>query len=195
MKRFRTTLAITASCVSLFLLALMACGCMQGNVQEPSSSASSTGSASSAAKAPASSSAAAVPTIGAGDTTVRVTNETGSDVIGVRIKPAGDASYTAENSFDGFVFADGSSVDLSFTKQPDTQSYDVLLLTSEDSKIAVRNIDLVDTKDIVFHFDEGIGYITYTDTTTGESFDNRAEAIDAEENATVVPRDLETQRG
>ena len=53
----------------------------------------------------------------------------------------------------------------------------------------------MDTKDIVFHFEEGIGFITYTDAATGESFDNRAEAADAEEDAPVVPHDLETQKG
>lgn len=194
MKRTRTTLVITICCVGLFALALTICGCMQGEAPEKDASTSS-------AAAPAASSSSspvpspAVAAIGAGDTTVQVRNETGSDIIGVRIKPAGDGSYTAENSFDGFVFENGTSVDLSFTRQPDTRSYDVLLLTAEDSKIAVRDIDLADTKDIVFHFDEGIGYITYTDSATGESADNRAEAIDAEEDAPTVPRDLETQKG
>ena len=194
MKRFRTTLVITVCCVGLFALALTVCGCMQGGTPEKSAVTSSAATSSAAP----SNSAAPVPTvpvIGAGDTTVQVRNETGSDIIGVRINPAGDASYTAENTFDGFVFENGTSVDLSFTRQPETQSYDVLLLTAEDSKIAVRDIDLVDTKDIVFHFDEGIGYITYTDASTGQELDNRAEAIGAEEDAPAVSRDLETQRG
>lgn len=194
MKRFRTTLVITICCIGIFALALMVCGCMQSSTV---TSSNSTTSASTASSSTSSSTApsSTIPIIGAGDTTVQVRNETGSDIIGIRIKPAGDASYTAENSFDGFVFENGSAVDLSFTKQPDVQNYDVLLLTAEDSKIAVRDIDLTDAKDIVFHFEEGIGFITYTDAKTGESFDNRAEAIDAEEDAPVVPHDLETQKG
>lgn len=138
------------------------------------SSATTSSSAISSSELELSVASSDLPVIGAGDTTVQVKNETGSDIIGLRIKPAGDASYTAENSFDGFVFENGSSVDLSFTKQPGVQSYDVLLLTAEDSKIAVRDIDLVGTKDIVLHFEEGVGFITYTDAATGESFDNRS---------------------
>lgn len=45
------------------------------------------------------------------------------------------------------------------------------------------------------HFEEGIGFITYTDAETGEAVDNRAEAIDAEDAADAVSSDLETQQG
>lgn len=195
MKRFRTTLVITICCIGIFALALLVCGCMQSGTTTSSNSATTSSSTASSSISSSAVASSGLPVIGAGDTTVQVKNETGSDIIGLRIKPAGDASYTAENSFDGFVFENGSSVDLSFTKQPGAQRYDVVLLTAEDSKIAVRDINLVDTKDIVFHFEEGIGFITYTDAATGESFDNRAEAIDAEEDAPVVPHDLETQKG
>ena len=195
MKRFRTTLVITICCMGIFALALMVCGCMQSSTTPSGSSATTSSSAISSSSSSSAVASSDLPVIGAGDTTVQVKNETGSDIIGLRIKPAGDASYTAENSFDGFVFENGSSVDLSFTKQSGVQSYDVLLLTAEDSKIAVRDIDLVGTKDIVLHFEEGIGFITYTDAATGESFDNRADAIDAEEDAPAVPHDLETQKG
>lgn len=195
MKRFRTTLVITICCIGIFALALLVCGCMQSGTTASSNSATTSSSTASSSASSSSVASSDLPVIGAGDTTVQVKNETGSDIIGLRIKPAGDASYTAENSFDGFVFENGSSVDLSFTKQAGAQRYDVVLLTAEDSKIAVRDIDLVDTKDIVFHFEEGIGFITYTDAATGESFDNRAEAIDAEEDSPAVPHDLETQKG
>lgn len=181
--------------MGIFALALMVCGCMQSSTTPSGSSATTSSSAISSSSSSSAVASSDLPVIGAGDTTVQVKNETGSDIIGLRIKPVGDASYTAENSFDGFVFENGSSVDLSFTKQPGVQSYDLLLLTAEDSKIAVRDIDLVGTKDIVLHFEEGIGFITYTDAATGESFDNRAEAIDAEEDAPAVPHDLETQKG
>lgn len=181
--------------MGIFALALMVCGCMQSSTTPSGSSATTSSSAISNSSSSSAVASSDLPVIGAGDTTVQVKNETGSDIIGLRIKPVGDTSYTAENSFDGFVFENGSSIDLSFTKQPGVQSYDVLLLTAEDSKIAVRDIDLVGTKDIVLHFEEGIGFITYTDAATGESFDNRAEAIDAEEDAPAVPHDLETQKG
>lgn len=181
--------------MGIFALALMVCGCMQSSTTPSGSSATTSSSAITSSSSSSAVASSDLPVIGAGDTTVQVKNETGSDIIGLRIKPAGDTSYTAENSFDGFVFENGSSVDLSFTKQPGVQSYDVLLLTAEDSKIAVRDIDLVGTKDIVLHFEEGIGFITYTDAATGESFDNRAEAIDAEEDAPAIPHDLETQKG
>lgn len=127
--------------------------------------------------------------------TVQVRNETGYDVIGIRIKASDATQYSAENSFDGFNFENGTVVDLSFTPAQAATRYDVLLLTSEDSKIAVRDIDLVNTKNIVFHFEEGVGFITYTDADTGEAADNRAEALDAEEDVDMTVSDLETQKG
>lgn len=135
------------------------------------------------------------PTIGAGDTTVQVTNETGSDIVGLRIKPATQESYGAENSFDGFVFANGETVYLSFDKVSDVTDYDVVLLTGEDGKIAVRNIKLAESENLAFHFEDGVGYVSYTDASTGQIVDNRTEALDAEADAPVVSEDLETQQG
>lgn len=174
------------------ILALVGCG------QSPTSNSTSSTPSSSAATNSSSSTAKsdlALPVIGSGDTTVQVKNETGYDIIGVRIKPVSQVDYGSENSFDGFTFENGETVDLSFTQEKATSSYDVLLLTSEDSKIAVRNIELANAQDIVFHFEEGVGYISYTDPKTDALLDNMADAIDAEENAATVPSDLETQKG
>lgn len=137
----------------------------------------------------------AASSIGAGTSTIQVLNETGYDIIGLRIKPSSQESYDAKNSFDGFVFANGETADLSFTPQAGANAYDVVLLTAEDSKIAVRNVDLLERKNITFRFEEGIGYITYTDASTGQTVDNRAEALDSEETAAIVPDDLKTQQG
>lgn len=193
MKRTRIVATILVACLGLCALALVMAGCGQATTSASSTSQASMGSSS------ASSSVAgdelAIPVIGSGDTTIQVKNETGYDIIGIRIKPSSQAEYSAENSFDGFNFSNGSSVSLSFTRAQSTLSYDVLLLTSEDSKIAVRDINLIDTKDMVFHFDEGVGYISYTDADTGESVDNRMQALDAEDDADITASDLETQKG
>lgn len=191
MKRTRMTLLIIA-CLMMAILALVGCG------QSPTSDSTSSTPSSSAATNSSSSTAKsdlALSVIGSGDTTVQVKNETGYDIIGVRIKPVSQIDYGSENSFDGFTFENGETVDLSFTQEKATSSYDVLLLTSEDSKIAVRNIELANARDIVFHFEEGVGYISYTDPKTGALLDSMADAIDAEENAATVPSDLETQKG
>ena len=103
--------------------------------------------------------------------------------------------YGAENSFDGFTVADGETVDLSYTPVANAGTYDLVLLTANDSKIAVRKVKLADAKDISFHFEEGVGYASYTDAKSGQTIDNRAEALDAEDDAAVVPQDLETQKG
>lgn len=193
MKRTRIVATILVACLGLCALALVMAGCGQATTSASSTSQASMGSSS------ASSSVAgdelAIPVIGSGNTTIQVKNETGYDIIGIRIKPSSQAEYSAENSFDGFNFSNGSSVSLSFTRAQSTSSYDVLLLTSEDSKIAVRDINLIDTKDMVFHFDEGVGYISYTDADTGESVDNRMQALDAEDDADITVSDLETQKG
>lgn len=193
MKRTRIVATILVACLGLCALALVMAGCGQATTSASSTSQASMGSSS------ASSSVAgdelAIPVIGSGDTTIQVKNETGYDIIGIRIKPSSQAEYSAENSFDGFNFSNGSSVSLSFTRAQSTSSYDVLLLTSEDSKIAVRDINLIDTKDMVFHFNEGVGYISYTDADTGESVDNRMQALDAEDDADITASDLETQKG
>lgn len=191
MKRTRIT-TIVLACLALCALALAIAGCGQNTT---STSASPASSASTSSSSSAVGSEPSIPVIGSGDTTVQVRNETGYDIIGIRIKAADAQEYSADNSFDGFNFENGDVIDLSFTRADAASSYDVVLLTSEDSKIAVRDIDLIDTKNIAFHFEEGIGYISYTDAKTGESVDNRAHALDAEEDADVVVSDLETQRG
>ena len=193
MKRTRIVATIIVACLGLCALVLVMTGCGQGSTS--ASSTSQTSTSSSGAPSSAASDEPTVPVIGSGDTTVQVKNETGYDIIGIRIKPSSEADYSAENSFDGFNFSNGSRVDLSFTRAHATSTYDVLLLTSEDSKIAVRDINLIDTKDMVFRFDEGIGYISYTDADTGESVDNRAQALDAEDDADITVSDLETQKG
>ena len=191
MKRTHMTLLIV-TCLMMTMFALIGCG--QNHTSDSASSTPSSSAATSTSSSTAKSDSA-LPVIGSGDTTVQVKNETGYDIIGVRIKPVSQVDYGAENSFDGFTFENGETVDLSFTQEKATSSYDVLLLTSEDSKIAVRNIELVNARNIVFHFEEGIGYISYTDPKTGAPHDNMADATDAEENAAIVPSDLETQKG
>ncbi len=193
MKRTRIVATILVACLGLCALALVMAGCGQATTSASSTSRASMGSSS--ASSSVASDELAIPVIGSGDTTIQVKNETGYDIIGIRIKPSSQADYSAENSFDGFNFSNGSSVSLSFTRAQSTSSYDVLLLTSEDSKIAVRDINLIDTKDMVFHFDEGVGYISYTDADTGESVDNRTQALDAEDDADITVSDLETQKG
>lgn len=193
MKRTRIVATILVACLGLCALALVMAGCGQATTSASSTSQASMGSSS--ASSSVASDELAIPVIGSGDTTIQVKNETGYDIIGIRIKPSSQAEYSAENSFDGFNFSNGSSVSLSFTRAQSTSSYDVLLLTSEDSKIAVRDINLIDTKDMVFHFDEGVGYISYTDADTGESVDNRMQALDAEDDADITASDLETQKG
>lgn len=193
MKRTRIVATILVACLGLCVLALVMAGCGQATTSASSTSQASMGSSS--ASSSVTSDELATPVIGSGDTTIQVKNETGYDIIGIRIKPSSQAEYSAENSFDGFNFSNGSSVSLSFTRAQSTSSYDVLLLTSEDSKIAVRDINLIDTKDMVFHFDEGVGYISYTDADTGESVDNRMQALDAEDDADITVPDLETQKG
>lgn len=193
MKRTRIVATILVACLGLCALALVMAGCGQATTSASSTSQASMGSSS--ASSSVASDELAIPVIGSGDTTVQVKNETGYDIIGIRIKSSSQAEYSAENSFDGFNFSNGSSVSLSFTRAHSTSSYDVLLLTSEDSKIAVRDINLIDTKDMVFHFDEGVGYISYTDADTGESVDNRMQALDAEDDADITASDLETQKG
>lgn len=193
MKRTRIVATILVACLGLCALALVMAGCGQTTTSASSTSQASMGSSS--ASSSVTSDELATPVIGSGDTTIQVKNETGYDIIGIRIKPSSQAEYSAENSFDGFNFSNGSSVSLSFTRAQSTSSYDVLLLTSEDSKIAVRDINLIDTKDMVFHFDEGVGYISYTDADTGESVDNRMQALDAEDDADITASDLETQKG
>lgn len=189
MKSIRRFAIATTCCSFLLASACFVSGCAQEQPVESPTSMKIETSGSPAT------SAAVHPVIGAGDTTVQVTNETGSDIVGLRIKPASQESYDTQNSFDGFVFSNGETVDLCFDKVAGATGYDVVLLTAEDSKIAVRGIALADSKDLTFRFEDGIGFVSYVDAVTGQTVDNRASAIDAEENATVVPDDLKTQQG
>lgn len=185
MKRNIIAAIACALVLSASALLMAACGA-QNQSSSASSSTSSSGSSASLSAASASSSSSAsssvsnIPSIGQGNTSVEVTNETGYDITGVRVKLHSDENYSDANSFDGFTFADGSTVKLNFDASGEDASYDVLLLTSVDSKIAVRDIKLTSLKGIAFRFDQGIGFITYTDPVSGEGADNRSEARSGE---------------
>lgn len=185
MKRIFQICACVA-CALLGLLAVTACDNQQKGLSAQSASSvgsssssisSSSTSSSTSSSSSASSSPAEVLKIGAGDVTVRVSNGTGYDITGIRIKPSSAESYSSENSFDGFTFADGTTADVSFAGIAEGQNYDVLLLTSVDSKIAVRDINLAGLKNIAFRFEEGVGFITFTDPTSGGESDNRDQAF------------------
>lgn len=142
------------------------------------------------------SSAASVslPTIGEGASAMQATNQTGYDIIGVRVKASDQKSYAPEDSFDGSLFGNGETVDILYDQIPGAVTYDVLLLTSEDSKIAVRGIDVDNAENLVFHFEDGLGFVTYTDRKTGKAADNKAAALSME-NGDVVPYDVIHQEG
>ncbi len=188
MKRKTIIGLICAVCAIVWTLFLVACGTQNQSSSAASSASSSSSSAALSAAGNASSSSASstsaaasnLPSIGQGSTSVEVTNATGYDITGVRVKLHSDEGYSDANSFDGFTFADGSTVKLNIDASGEDASYDVLLLTSVDSKIAVRDIKLTSLKGIAFHFDQGIGFITYTDPVSGEGADNRDEARSGE---------------
>lgn len=189
MKRFLLTVTLVSF---IGLGAFVLGGCGQNPTQQSKTEPSSTSTSNASA---VTNRASEIPHIGKGDATVQVSNETGYDIVGISVKDSNDVDYSAQNSFEGFNFPNGASIELSFTSAESAPSYDVLLLTSENSKIAIRSIQLIDAANIAFHFEEGIGYITYTDTTSGETVDNKKQAFEAEGNALVMSSDLETQKG
>lgn len=189
---------ILCACITIVLVSaviLTACAGQQESLSAQSESSSgSVSSATAGSSAPAqASSAASAPAIGAGDVTVEVGNATGYDITGIRIKPVSQDAYSPENSFEGFVFGDKSTAALSFTGAAQGGNYDVLLLTSVDSKIAVRDIDLAHLKNISFRFEQGVGFITYTDAASGEGADNRDQAFAAEGIAASSARTYDTE--
>lgn len=186
-------IAIAAMCAALGVVVLIGCGCSQGGLS--AQSASSNSQSGSSQSPSASSSSSSVETIGSGATCVQVSNETGYDIVGVRIKPANAKQFTEENSFKGFDFADGSMVRLCFTEMPETQAYDIVLLTANDSKIGVRGVDLTHVEDITFRFEEGVGFVTFKDPQTGEGADTRDISIESELDSDELPSDLEGDVG
>lgn len=196
MKYMRVVIRTMVVCFGVVAIALSISGCAAsaGSSSSSVSSAKVTSSASSSSQV-LSAVSAPVTVIGEGSTEVQVTNATGYDVVGVRIKSASSESFTDKDSFSGVQFSNGQTVTLAFTQEAGAQAYDVVLLTASDAKIGVKNIDLVHAKDIVFHFDQGIGYITYTDTTTGATVDNRDTAERANNSGSELPADAESQEG
>lgn len=196
MKRVLLTCACFG-CALLGLLAVAACGSQQKGLSAQSVSSSSivssTASSSVSSSSASSSSSKVVQQIGAGNVTVRASNGTGYDVTGIRIKPTSAEDYSSEDSFDGFMFANGSTADLSFAGIAEGQNCDVLLLTSVDSKIAVRDINLTGLNNITFWFEEGIGYITFTDPTSGKEASNRDQAFAYEDAASQTTNTYDAQ--
>lgn len=185
----RIVAGIAIAALGIFTLV----GCSQGNLtaqsvpsdpQKISSQSSSSSSTSSSFEL-----------IGTGDASVQVTNGTGYDIVAVRIKPTDANQFTEENSFEGFDFADGSTVELRFTETPKAQTYDIVLITSNDSKIGVRGVDLLHSKDLTFRFEEGIGFATFVDPQTGEGNDTRDASIDFEIDSDALPLDLQGDVG
>jgi hypothetical protein len=213
MKHHNLIAVSLACCLALGALALSGCACSRSSDDTTGSSGSSAvvkeqsasgSSGSSSAENEGSSSTTEesivnATEIGSGNTTVEVKNATGYDISGVSVKVSSEEDYPADNSFDGFLYANGLTVKLSFTADDAVASYDVLLTTKDDSLIAVRDIDLVNAKDITFHFDNGIGYITYTDASSGETVDTEESAQQSEQDSAndsdSSNYDLENQAG
>ena len=189
-RRMKHTIRIMASLI-LCLVVMSACGCSQDAATSSTPSSTSSASQANSSVATTSSSALAV----SHEITIEVSNATGSDIVAVCIKAAGSDDYSQENSINGLSFANGETMSLAFHEVSDVRAYDVMLITSDDAKISVKNIDLVSAQDITFCFEEGLGYITYTDPVTGEKKDTLEAAANAEENSQDVPSDLESQVG
>ena len=154
MKRMQVTVCTLAVCLGVATLGFGASACSGSNASS-SSSVSSVQISSSAASSASSSSSASkqIATLGQGPAKVQVTNATGYDVTGIRVKAVGEEDFSDTNTFGGLAFSNGQTATLAYTGTSDAQAYDVMLLTSVDSKISVKSIDLAHMQDIAFHFD------------------------------------------
>lgn len=188
--------AACVMCVALGVFALSACNDQQKGLSAQSVSSSSSASSSSVASSSSASSSSSSSSAKAntGTVDVKVTNGTGYDISGVRIKPTAQEDYTDEGSYYGLAFANGTATEFSLKDVKEGQNYDVMLLTTADSKIPVRDIDLAGLKNITFRFEDGIGFITYTDPVSGEGADNRDEALKLADQH-VKTYDIENQEG
>lgn len=189
----------------LFCVALIAgCSCSRAQTSNTSSSQLSTAVSDKPSAAQQTQTAADPTVIGVGSASVSVKNDTGLDFTTVSVKATADSSYADDHTFDNVNFANGDTKTLKFNpigaaaataNGTTTQHYDVRLTTADDSIAVITDIDLPNLKDIVFKYENGIGYITYTDASTGQSTNNQSTAIEqAQTDAqTALPPDAASQ--
>lgn len=198
MRKMVREVALSAVALSAALL-LPGCGCTPSTPVAGSDAGSGAGAVTVSDRSAGSEAASqeAATQIGEGDTTVEVTNETGADVVELAVRPAGADDFDKANSFSGFRFAQGSTVELSFTAAGgEAPLYDVMLIRSDNVTVMVRDIDLENLADLAFHYDNGIGYASYTDASSGETTDNEEQATETEQTSDDGGNyDLENQAG
>lgn len=138
--------------------------------------------------------------IGKGAVSVEIVNATGYDINSLSIMPSNQSDYATDATYTNFLFKDGATADLSYAKSDDpSQQYDLKFKTTGDGTIAVSNVSFTNVSNLTIRFDEGFGYVTYVETTTGKAVSGFQQAkqdqAEASKSDSYKNYDTENQAG
>lgn len=137
----------------------------------------------------------------ASDTSIEVSNETGYEIASIALRASGDTNYAEGLTFNGLNIVNGQTAHISFNKivrdgTPVT-SYDVKALTPNQGIMEFRNVDLLNLHNLCLKFDEGVGYVSYTDASSGQTADTKDESVQLQkdEAGNISTYDKQNQLG
>lgn len=124
---------------------------------------------------------------------VELTNNTGYDFVRMQVKSAGAAQYDPDQAYD-VSFANGAHETFSIEVDPNVDTHDFMFVTEDDSRIGADGVNLATMHDITLRFEDGFGFVTYTDD-AGEEHSTKEATVAQVGNESVETYDQQNQRG
>ena len=127
---------------------------------------------------------------------VEVTNQTGYDFVGVKVKGANEEAFDDARTYE-LTLGNGATATVAFAAADGAQGvYDFVFITQNDSHIGFNGVNIATMKNIVLQFEQGIGYVSYTNE-AGEQLSNKDETIALidSQGDTLSTHDKQTQLG
>lgn len=188
----KVSLACVLAC-SCAGFALVGCNGSQStsstsSTAQVSESSSSVSSAQSSSSQTGSEQAAELETV-----QVELTNDTGYDFVRMLVKSAGAAQYDPDQAYD-VSFANGAHETFSIEVDPNVDTHDFMFVTEDDSRIGADGVNLATMHDITLQFEDGFGFVTYTDD-AGEQHSTKEATVAQVGNESVETYDQQNQRG
>ena len=170
------TSVIAGACAALLSVTLVACGSNQpedtANTQQQvaQTEPAATVDEKEQSSAPQTTNATSIGESGSEATKVEVINGLKSDVTSFKMRSSADTSWGAELLKSGETIKSNGMVELGFVNKDDVDSYDIVVVDVNGTKVEVAGLDLASIAELKIQVDaNGSGYATFkgTDGSTG----------------------------
>lgn len=127
------------------------------------------------------------------------TNGTGFDIDALSLKAADSATYADDHTYDIEDVADGAMGNVTFAQIIEdgnpVELYDILLTTTDGGYIEIFDVNPLSSEDLVFRFEDGIGYIEYRSDEEVVNTKEEAEQSIVENTESTATYDQQSQLG